>query len=235
MLYTVGNGWVLEDRGSRNGTFLGAEKISRLDITGPCVIHVGNPEDGPVLRIEVEQAAEAATAPSPSARPRRGRPRRLRAPARSPSPAPGWGQPDSSASLPGVDREPTSRIQLQAARVVKIGRRPDNDIVLADLGVSKLHAELRMSPTGRVPDLRPGQPQRHLRQRQPGQPGRADRGRHRLDRPRHLPAGRRRAERVHRRRRRPVRGARPAGRRGTTAASRRCCSRASRSRSPSAR
>ena len=61
----------------------------------------------------------------------------------------GWGQPDPNASVPGVDREPTSRIQLQAARVLKIGRRPDNDIVLADLGVSKLHAELRMSPTGR--------------------------------------------------------------------------------------
>ena len=145
VLYTVGGGWVLEDRGSRNGTFLGAEKISRLDITGPCVIHVGNPEDGPVLRVEVEQAAEVAPPPSPSSPP----PARSPSPAPSRSPANGWGQPDSSVSLPGVDREPTSRIQLQAARVVKIGRRPDNDIVLADLGVSKLHAELRKSPTGR--------------------------------------------------------------------------------------
>ena len=134
VLYAVGDGWVLEDRGSRNGTFLGAEKVSRLDITGPCVIHVGNPEDGPVLRIEVEQVAEVVPPPPP------------------PPPAPsvhGWAQPDSSTSVPGVDRDPTSRIPLQAARVLKIGRRPDNDIVLADLGVSKVHAELRMSPTGR--------------------------------------------------------------------------------------
>jgi ABC transport system ATP-binding/permease protein len=129
VLYTVGNGWVLQDRGSRNGTFLGAEKVSRLDITGPCVIHVGNPEDGPVLRMEVEQLAEVVPPPAP--------------------PVNRWGQPDTNTSVPGVDREPTSRISLQAARVVKIGRRPDNDIVLADLGVSKLHAELRMSPTGR--------------------------------------------------------------------------------------
>jgi ABC transport system ATP-binding/permease protein len=134
VLYTAGGGWVLEDRGSRNGTFLGAEKVSRLDITGPCVIHVGNPEDGPVLRIEVERAAEVPPAPQQSPQP---------------SAVNGWGQPDSNTSLPGVDREPTSRIQLQAARVLKIGRRPDNDIVLADLGVSKHHAELRMSPTGR--------------------------------------------------------------------------------------
>ena len=119
VLYAIGDGWVLEDRGSRNGTFLGAEKVSRLDITAPCVIHVGNAEDGPVLRLEVEQAAEERPAPSPN------------------------------VSVPGVDREPTSRISLQAARVLKIGRRPDNDIVLSDLGVSKLHAELRLSPTGR--------------------------------------------------------------------------------------
>jgi ABC-type multidrug transport system ATPase subunit/pSer/pThr/pTyr-binding forkhead associated (FHA) protein len=129
VLYAVGDGWVLEDRGSRNGTFLGAEKVSRLDITGPCVIHVGNPEDGPVLRFELERAPT----PTPPA----------------PAPAGNWGQPDSATSRPGVDREPTSRISLRAAKVIKIGRRPDNDIVVADLGVSKQHAELRMSPTGR--------------------------------------------------------------------------------------
>jgi ABC-type multidrug transport system ATPase subunit len=32
---------------------------------------------------------------------------------------------------------------------MKIGRRPDNDIVVSDLGVSKQHAELRLSPTGK--------------------------------------------------------------------------------------
>ena len=31
---------------------------------------------------------------------------------------------------------------------MKIGRRPDNDIVVSDLGVSKQHAELRRTPTG---------------------------------------------------------------------------------------
>jgi ABC transport system ATP-binding/permease protein len=127
VLYVAGNSWVLEDKGSRNGTYLNAEKISRLDIDGPCVIHIGNPEDGPVLRFELEQVPEAV----------------------APPPFSGWGQVDPQASLPGVDREPTSRISLQAARVVKIGRRPDNDIVVADLGVSKVHAELKMSPTGR--------------------------------------------------------------------------------------
>ncbi len=50
--------------------------------------------------------------------------------------------------MPGVLREPTSKVRIQS-KVMKIGRRPDNDIVVSDLGVSKQHAELRMSPTGR--------------------------------------------------------------------------------------
>ena len=135
VLYVSDGTWVLEDQGSRNGTYAGSERISRLNIDGPCVIHVGNPEDGPVLRFELEAVAETPTS----------------APPRSPGSTPfnGWGDVDPHASLPGVDREPTSRIQLQAARVVKIGRRPDNDIVVHDLGVSKAHAELKMSPTGR--------------------------------------------------------------------------------------
>ena len=34
-------------------------------------------------------------------------------------------------------------------KVTRIGRRPDNDIVIGDLGVSKQHAELRRTPVGR--------------------------------------------------------------------------------------
>ena len=59
VLYASGGTWVLEDKGSRNGTYAGAERVSRLNIDGPCVIHVGNPEDGPVLRFELEPVAEA--------------------------------------------------------------------------------------------------------------------------------------------------------------------------------
>jgi ABC-type multidrug transport system ATPase subunit/pSer/pThr/pTyr-binding forkhead associated (FHA) protein len=122
VIYTQGPVWVLEDRSSRNGTYLGAERITRHEITGPCVVHFGNAQDGQVLRFELQPFE-----PPPS------------------TPGSGWGQ--DSVFLPGVDREPTSRIRLQT-RVVKIGRRPDNDVVVTDLGVSKQHAELRMSPTG---------------------------------------------------------------------------------------
>ena len=54
---------------------------------------------------------------------------------------------DDTAFMPGVLREPASRVRIQS-RAMRIGRRPDNDIVIADLGVSKQHAELRRTPTG---------------------------------------------------------------------------------------
>ena len=49
--------------------------------------------------------------------------------------------------LPSVDRRPTARMPLPA-KALRIGRVPDNDVVLADLNVSRHHAELRKSPTG---------------------------------------------------------------------------------------
>ena len=49
--------------------------------------------------------------------------------------------------LPSVDRRPTSRMPLPA-KALRIGRVPDNDVVLSDLNVSRHHAELRKSPTG---------------------------------------------------------------------------------------
>jgi pSer/pThr/pTyr-binding forkhead associated (FHA) protein len=50
--------------------------------------------------------------------------------------------------MPGVLRDPASRVRIQP-QVRRIGRRPDNDIVVSDLGVSKHHAELRRTPAGR--------------------------------------------------------------------------------------
>jgi hypothetical protein len=54
---------------------------------------------------------------------------------------------DGTTFMPGVSRAPTSRVRIQS-QAMRIGRRPDNDIVVSDLGVSKQHAELRRSPAG---------------------------------------------------------------------------------------
>jgi ABC transport system ATP-binding/permease protein len=124
--------WVLHDPApdygpSRNGTFYqGSERVTRLEITGPMVVHFGNHEDGPVLRFELQELA----------------PREQR------EAIPPQRNEGDTTFLPGVYRDPTSRFRLQS-KIIKIGRRPDNDVVLSDLGVSKQHAELRLSSTGR--------------------------------------------------------------------------------------
>jgi ABC-type multidrug transport system ATPase subunit len=174
VLRAEGPVWILEDRGSRNGTFLGAERVGRLEITSPYVVHFGHPEDGPVLRFELTEPPAPAPAPQPDygyGGPGGGN--GYGPPAGGggygpPAGGGGYGGPvgggmgagvpamagagmaasGDTTFLPGVLREPTSRIRLPSKNM-KIGRRPDNDIVVSDLGVSKQHAELRVSSTGR--------------------------------------------------------------------------------------
>ncbi|HEX9042386.1 MAG TPA: FHA domain-containing protein [Trebonia sp.] len=74
-------------------------------------------------------------------------------PAGEPSPASSPSRLEDPAAggatfAPGVPRQPVSRIRIQP-QVTRIGRDPSSDIVVADLGVSKKHAELRRSPAGR--------------------------------------------------------------------------------------
>ena len=57
------DGWVIEDLGSTNGTFLGAQRLDRIDIREECVVRLGNPDDGPVLRC-VPQVVASAAAPA---------------------------------------------------------------------------------------------------------------------------------------------------------------------------
>jgi ABC transport system ATP-binding/permease protein len=65
------------------------------------------------------------------------------APSRSKYPA-----ADCTTFMPGVLRDPASRVRIQP-QVMRIGRRPDNDIIIFDPGVSEHHAELRRTPAGR--------------------------------------------------------------------------------------
>src|SRR6516225_9682363 len=219
-----GDGWIVKDLGSTNGTFLGVQRVDRVEIREDCVIRLGNPDDGPVLRCvpQVAAAPPAApaaappadhlgtalsmpAAPAPSAQPvpqavpepaPRDDSESWWQPAQEPEPAPaepavprdyaprhGAGAPPRDFQppppavaprpaapvpaapavapaaaaaaaaaaqadlLPSVDRRPTSRMPLPA-KAMRIGRVPDNDVVLSDLNVSRFHAELRKSSTG---------------------------------------------------------------------------------------
>jgi ABC transport system ATP-binding/permease protein len=95
--------WILEDSGSKNGTFRDSEQITRLPILTPLLIRLGNPEDGPLLRLD-------PVIPPPAAEVR----------------------PDASQPVPSVDRRPTVVLPL-LVRVMRIGRTSDNDLAVDDL------------------------------------------------------------------------------------------------------
>src|SRR5439155_1255520 len=139
-----GGSWIIEDLGSTNGTFLGLQRLDRIEIREECVVRLGNPDDGPVLRCVPQVAAAAAPPPAPPAdHPGTA----LSMPAAPPAPAAAAAAAAQPDLLPSVDRRPTSRMPLPA-KAMRIGRGPDSDLVLSDLNVSRHHAELRKSPTG---------------------------------------------------------------------------------------
>jgi ABC transport system ATP-binding/permease protein len=63
----------------------------------------------------------------------------------------GAGRPGGAAGAPPVhgDRSPTTFHQLDLGRVMRIGRALENELVVSDLQVSRLHAEFRATPDGR--------------------------------------------------------------------------------------
>ena len=123
--------WVLEDTGSTNGTFVGTQKVQKITLDGETTVRLGHPADGPELTcstgapprphtvIAAKPVMAAAAAPAAHA-------------------APVMAAGASTAS----HREP-SVIRRLPTKVLRIGRAPDNDIVVSDLSVSRYHAELR--------------------------------------------------------------------------------------------
>ena len=118
VLRAEGDVWFVEDCGSRNGTFVGSDRVDRFEIDGECTVRLGSADDGPALICSV----------SP------------------PRPLPG--RPAGSTSLPlRVDLRPTVAHRAPA-QALRIGRADDNDVVVDDLSVSRHHAELRNTGDG---------------------------------------------------------------------------------------
>jgi len=146
----VDNGsWVLEDTGSTNGTYVGPQKVTRITIDGETTIRLGHPVDGAVVACSAQPPARPATvladrpatpAPVPTVEPVTPAP----VPTVEPiTPAPVPAKPVTPAPVPtGAHREP-SVIRRLPTTALRIGRAPDNDVVISDLSVSRYHAELR--------------------------------------------------------------------------------------------
>jgi cytochrome P450 / NADPH-cytochrome P450 reductase len=120
VLRTEGSRWVLVDSGSTNGTYAGGRRMARIEIGKQCLARLGHPADGPLLSCTV-------------AEPRQDTPARQGTAATD---------VDATAVLP-AQRAPAAPAPPLPAAAVRIGRAPDNDIVLADHDVSRHHAELR--------------------------------------------------------------------------------------------
>jgi ABC transport system ATP-binding/permease protein len=117
-------GWRLRDLGSRNGTYAGGVRIEELDLTQPYQVRLGA-ADGPLLTLRPEPALVLAPPVTVTA---------------------GAGPRFEEGRVPSAT--------YRAAPRTRIGRAPDNDVVLDDLQVSRHHAELLSTPAGlRLVDL----------------------------------------------------------------------------------
>lgn len=124
VLRTAAGHWVVEDEQSTNGTYADGRRVRTSGVGPGSVLRFGNPADGPcAVLTDVPRPAAAAARPSA-----------VTAVAR----------PEGTRTF----RRPSSVRPLPPARATRIGRAPGNDLIVADLVVSRRHAELRAGPRG---------------------------------------------------------------------------------------
>ncbi|WP_371614579.1 FHA domain-containing protein [Streptomyces sp. NBC_00454] len=113
-----GDHWTLEDEDSTNGTWADGHRVHEWAVGVGSELRFGSAADGPRVRLV--------------------------------DPAPALNRPSSVShpALTGTFRRPTSVLPLAARAAVRIGRAPDNDLVVDDLVVSRRHAELRSLADG---------------------------------------------------------------------------------------
>ncbi|MGW2426541.1 FHA domain-containing protein [Streptomyces sp. NPDC001709] len=115
--------WIIEDLGSKNGTFVNGRQVRKGDLWPGSVIRLGSIDDGPRIVVAASPRPEVA----------------------------GYSSEGPSGvlmpSATGTFRKPTT-VRPLPARTVRIGRSSDNDLVIDDLVVSRRHAELRAHADG---------------------------------------------------------------------------------------
>jgi ABC-type multidrug transport system ATPase subunit/pSer/pThr/pTyr-binding forkhead associated (FHA) protein len=142
-----GQGWVVEDHGSTNGTYVQGQRIQQLPLQPGTIIHLGNASDGPQLTFAGEgaipqqqyQQQQQQAAPAMAGGP----------PAAPPQQQPVGAPPQHAAGSGGAGRSATTFHHLTVGRVTRIGRALENELVVSDLQVSRYHAEFMATPDGR--------------------------------------------------------------------------------------
>ncbi|MEO3752811.1 FHA domain-containing protein [Streptomyces sp. B6B3] len=165
-----GQSWLVEDQGSTNGTYAQGQRIQQLPLGPGSVVHLGNAVDGPRLTfsssapVPRQQAPAAAMANQPPAMPQQGpgfppQGPPQGAPQMAPQgagqappqgPPPGFPQGGAPAGGGGGGAAPATTFHhLTVGQVTRIGRALENELVVSDLQVSRLHAEFLAHADGR--------------------------------------------------------------------------------------
>jgi len=173
----TGDGWILRDLGSSNGTFLDGRQVQLVPVVGEVQVRLGDADQGPVVRLGPAPGSDATAKIEPGATVKVqpgevGTVKQAPPPARPAPPPVSQGPPQTSkipgaripagapATAVGVARGVAAvagreiRAAHDATGRTRLGRNEDNDIVLRDLNVSRKHAEVRQIPGGfEVADL----------------------------------------------------------------------------------
>ena len=119
--------WLIRDLGSTNGTFCAGHLVRRMPVGDGIQFRLGDPHAGPLLSCWVTDSVPAWTAVET---------------------APGYPATAPRRVRPAANRMP-SGVTRMLTQPMLIGRAHGNDVVLADLLVSRRHAELRALGDGR--------------------------------------------------------------------------------------
>ncbi len=96
----AGRGWIIEDHGSTNGTYVQGQRIHQLEIGPGSVVHLGNATDGPRVSLSAAPAAGAYNAQPAMAPQQQGAQGWQAPPAQQPPHQPPAAQPPVAAAGP---------------------------------------------------------------------------------------------------------------------------------------
>ncbi|GAA2601090.1 ABC transporter ATP-binding protein [Streptomyces tubercidicus] len=161
----AGHGWIIEDQGSTNGTYVQGRRIHQMEIGPGSTVHLGNATDGPRVTLSAP-AADAFSAPPASAPQQQAAQGWQAPPAQQPPAQQGWQAPPQAQQSPYIPPQQAQQPQ---------------------------HAQPAQQPQQAVPPQQARPPQERPAQQAGGAPAHGDRSPttfHRLDMGRVMRIGR---------------------------------------------